>query len=419
MRFSLLLIPLALLPLMMVVHGRIYTAQQQPMLKEDVLALLRQNGIREASAHLEYLDLGISGLAPDQGSLEKARRAVSGMVPLRLVKDELLLQQLPSLTSRMDGGMLFLEGRLPDESSVTKLRQLISSVRPDLELDTTHLKPAADVRWPDAMESALTACHPLLAEVVEKLRRRLWLEMVRDEKGLRLSGLLPDQEGLKRALEEALKTGPQESLTETPLSWPATFAHTQTLVPLVQKFFQETSPRRLVFKEDGEVLAETPATLDSRSVFLELLRPVVGEGRLVSRFVLYPSRLHFPGYHPESPVAEDMRLDLKKALASQTFSFAPESAVLETAVQMQLATLAPLLLKAGPAARLCIGGHPDPDGDPETERRLALERAGQVHAFLVEQGLPATDVQIVAFDPVPRGTQGAPSRLSSVEILLR
>ncbi len=414
MRFSLLLITLALLPLAMILHGWIFTEHQLPGLRAKALAALREHGIRAAVVDLRYLDLRVAGNAPDLDSLEKARAAVVQTGPVRLVADDLCIPA--SLNARLDGGKLRLEGWLPGEAHIHEVSQLLGKLRPDLILDTSKLRPAVQVRWPEGEKGPLSAESSLLEPILEKLRVACWIDLVQDEKGLRMKGMLPAN-GLKAALTTEFEKADWEELLESTHTQPVVFADAGMLMPLVKRFFATATPRRLWINDQGEPLLEAPATRTLESEWLALLRPVTGGRRVTLNLTYYPSMFHFPGYEPESPLPKAQGEALKQALSAQPVGFAPGSATLSAEQQARLAALTPLLLTAGPAARLIIGGHPAENAD--AAKRLALARAEQVHSFLVEQGLPASDVKTMAFDAVPAGTAGAPAQIDSVEILLR
>ena len=88
-------------------------------------------------------------------------------------------------------------------------------------------------------------------------------------------------------------------------------------------------------------------------------------------------------------------------------------------MRTHLTTLIPALLAAGPALRLVVGGHPEPNGDLQLESDLAMQRAEQVSSFLIEQGAPCMEILPMAFDPVPADDPHAPALPRSVEILIQ
>lgn len=416
MRFSVVLITLALLPLAMILHGWIFTEKQLPHLRTQALAALQENGIRAAVADLRYLDLRVAGNAADLASLEKARSALALLGPVRLVADELGIPA--SLRARLEGGTLFLEGWLPKADNLRQVQQLLSKLRPDLVLKAEGLQHDEQVRWPEGEKGPLTVDSQLLGPIIEKLRVAPWLEIIRDSKGLHSRGILPAN-GLKATLMAHFQNVKTDELLESMHTLPATFSDPALLMPLLTRFLEGSSPRRFLINDDGEPLLEAAATSSRESEWLALLRPVTGGKKVILNLTFYPSEFHLPDYRPQSPLQALQVATLQEALVGQYIPFSSGSATLTAEQQARLAALTPLLLTAGPAARFVIGGHSAPEATSSQDKALALARAEQVHAFLIEQGLPASDVKTMAFDSVPAGTAGAPAQIDSVEILLR
>lgn len=415
MRFSLLIITVAMLPLLMIAHGWIYTEKQMPGLREQALKILQSHRIRSAGVDVRYLDLRITGDAPDLESLEKARAAVSALGPLRLVADDLSIPA--SLRVDLVDQDLLLEGWLPEGAGLHEITQVLSKLRPDLKLKTDRLVTRPEVRWPDGEKGPLTRESSLLGPVLEKLRVMPWLEIVQEPDGLRITGILPAN-GLKSDLLAALNLQAEPALLESTHTQPALFAQPQALLPFVKRFFSAASPRRFSIRGQGEPMIEAPATRGLESEWLDLLRAVTGGKKVVSHLTFYPSEFHFPHYQPTSPLADGELEPLKKVLAGELFSFGPGSVTLNAEQQVRLAALTPILLKAGPALKLLIGGHPNPEGTPENEKRLAKARASAVYSYLVEQGLPTIDVQMAVFE-VTANTLATPAQQGAVEILIR
>ncbi|MEN3943784.1 OmpA family protein [Prosthecobacter sp. SYSU 5D2] len=416
MRFFILLISLALLLLLVIVHGWFYTEKQLPDLHQQVLAALAKQGVRSAAADVRFLDLRIAGNAPDRAALEKARAAVLAIRPLRLVKDELSIPA--SLRARLANDILTLEGWLPEEQNIREAARLIHLLRPDLTVTTEGLHADAQVRWPESEQGPLTADSRLMAPIIENLKVAAWLEMVKDSSGIKLAGLVPAN-GLRGQLVKLLSGTDATELKESAHTLPSVFSDTDSLTSFVRAFFTSPSARRFSINKEGEPMIEAAATRTLESEWLALLRPVTGGKKVISKLVFYPSEYHFPGYKPESTIPETQLENLRETLSGQSISFDPGRQTLSAQEQAKLAALTPSLLTAGPVVKLLIGSHPDPDGNPESERKLALARAGEVHSFLVEQGLPASDVQTAAFEPVRAGTPGAPENPRTVEILIR
>ncbi len=422
MRFSILLIALALLPMMVIFHGWFFTEQQMPRLRDQAEAVLKQNGIRSAAVNLRYLDLKITGDAPDLRSLESALSGVRDLGPLRLVKDELRI--LARLRARMEAGRLLLEGWLPDPENLTETRQLFSKLRPDLTLDIESLLAHERVRWPEGEKGPLTADSSLLKPIIEKLRVAPHLDIRREAEKITVAGMVPAggfRQSLLAALSQCLGTSTLDSsaLKESTHTLPAGFVDGSAMGPFVRSFFAKPSPRHFSVSPQGTPHLEAPATHSDESTWLALLRPLSGGQKVDMKLTLYPSEYHFPGFKPTSPVPLETLAVLKDSLTGQGILFEAGSTRISPEDQSRLAGITPLLLIAGPALRLVVGGHPAPEGQAAVEKALALARAEQVVSFLIEQGVPTTDIQAVALDPVPAGTPGAPEQTQSVEILIR
>lgn len=416
MRFSIILIALALLPMMVIAHGWFFTEKQQPQLQRAALEKLRAGGIQAAVADLRYLDLRIAGNTASPEALDQATMAVSSIAPLRVIANELTIPA--SLSAEADETTLTIRGWLPDPADTRQLVQLLGKLRPDLALQTRDLKTDSRVRWPEGERPPLTAESQLLRPILSKLRVSPWLEVVRDSKGLHLRGILPAN-GSRSAVLSALQDRDDSGLLESLHTEPASFAGSEGLVAFLKSFFAEASPRRFFIDEENGPTIEAATTRTQEGSWLTLLRPVSGGKKVNLDLTLYPSEFHLPGREPTTPLPKEQLSILNETLAGHLIHFENNSAALSSEAQAQLAVLTPKLLTAGPVLRLVVGGHVAPDADAQTARRLAKARAETVLSFLVEQGLPTNDVQTMAFDPVPSGTPAAPGQSQSVEILIR
>lgn len=74
-------------------------------------------------------------------------------------------------------------------------------------------------------------------------------------------------------------------------------------------------------------------------------------------------------------------------------AFSHDGASLSNDLQQQLTAIAQLL-KNSPFSQVAVVGHSDSSGQLAYNNKLSLQRAGQVKAFLLQQGL--TDAQLVA-----------------------
>jgi flagellar motor protein MotB len=407
---------------MMLAHWWDFEERQQPKLRAHVERILKQAGIRGATVDLRYLDLGVTGDAPDVGAIQTARRQIQEIGALRLVNDGLSI--LAGLKAALSGETLALEGWLPDATSVTGLRALLQSVRPDLQIDITGVHVSDLVRLPEGETLPLRADSPMLQPIVSAMHVPSGLDIARRDGRLIVTGMVPSEE-LRKEIIAAVASGPHglpveaDRLRATRFALAAPFTAQEVIIPFLRSFYGTLAPGDFSVHADGNPRLSADATRTLESTWLTLLRPLTKGRRADMKLAYFPSRFHFPGRRLETVLPEDSLQTARDVLAGQYFIFAPGSAVLNAEEQARLASLVPALLTAGPALKLIVGGHPDPAGDLKAEAALSRRRAEQVVSFLIEQGTPAAEIQAVAFDPVPVDSRHAPSQVRSVEILIQ
>jgi hypothetical protein len=193
----------------------------------------------------------------------------------------------------------------------------------------------------------------------------------------------------------------------------------ETILPFLRSFFSTPSPGEfsLLPGQNPHLKADTTRTLES--AWLNMLRPVTGSTRVEMEWVQHPSIFHFPGRRIQTALPEEVLQNVSNLITHDFIPFAPGRSLLSAEMRTHLTTLIPSLLAAGPALRLVVGGHPEPNGNVQVEADLARQRAEQVSSFLIEQGAPCMEILTMAFDPVPAGDPHAPEQPSSVEILIQ
>lgn len=422
MRFTVVLFFIALLPVMMLAHWWDFEERQQPKLRAHVERILKESGIRAATVDLRYLDLSVTGDAPDVGAIQTARRQIQEIGALRLVNDGLSI--LAGLKAALKGETLALEGWLPDTGSVGALRELLQAVRPDLQIDITGVHVSDLVRLPEGETLPLRADSPMLQPIVNAMHVPSGLDIARRDGRLIVTGMVPSEE-LRKEIIAAVTSGPHglpveaDRLRATRFALAAPFTEQEVIIPFLRSFYGTLAPGDFSVHADGNPRLSADATRTLESTWLTLLRPLTKGRRADMKLAYFPSRFHLPGRRLETVLPEDSLQTARDVLAGQYFIFAPGSAVLNAEEQARLASLVPALLTAGPALKLIVGGHPDPAGDLKAEAALSRRRAEQVVSFLIEQGTPAAEIQAVAFDPVPVDSRHAPSQVRSVEILIQ
>lgn len=422
MRFTILLFFIALMPVMMLAHWWDFEEHRQPELRREVDKVLAGAGIQGATADLRYLDLSVSGNAPDEAAVEKVVGGLSAIPGLRLASNRIVIPA--QIRARLDKNRLLLDGWLPDRNAVASLAAVLKRMRPDLPLETSALATSPLVRMPEGENLPFTESSPMLQPVIEALQIPSRLSIRREKDRLVVEGMLPTPR-LRDAVLEALRSGPHQltvaadQLTTSRHALAASFTAESVLPDFLRSFYGTIAPGAFSIHADENPRLSADATRSLESTWLGLLRPLTRGRRADLTLTYFPSTYHFPGRRLESPLPRETLEEVQAQIAGQYFSFPAGSSTLAAAEQARIASIVPALLMAGPALRLIVGGHPDPAGDMQAERTLARRRAEQVVSFLVEQGAPSSDMKAVAFDPVPAGEKHAPAQPSSVEILIQ
>ncbi|MEQ1750447.1 MAG: OmpA family protein [Prosthecobacter sp.] len=422
MRFSVILITLVLLPVMMIAHLWDYTQNHQSRLVQQATEILKTHGVRGGTVDVRYLDLSVTGDAPDVASLKRATSELAALGPLRLVSNQLSI--LARVRARLADDTLTLDGWLPDQDTTDSLRGLLLKVRPDLKVVADDLKTSPLVRWPEGEKLPLSEDSVMLKPIISALHVPAALEIVRRDGKLIATGMLPTQE-LKEAVQAALSQpmhGLGVDVSKLRVSahvLPAPFVAGEVIVPFLTIFYTTPSPGEFSIRpgENPHLKADTTRTLES--AWLDKLRAVTKGTRVEMELTLHPSIYHFPGRRIETALPEDVLQSVRDLISGEYIGFGLGSTSLSSEERTHLTGLIPALLAAGPALRLVVGGHPESGGDMRAEAQLAQRRAEQVVSFLIEQGAPATEIRAMAFDPVPVGDKYAPPQPRSVEILIQ
>lgn len=423
MRLSLFFLMVILLPVAAVAHAYYIAFHRLPLLRQEVMQILEEAGVQSAKVDLAFLDIDIAGEAPSPQAHRQVVESIRRIGPLRLKPGADRLHVNASVKSSLHDKRLHVSGWLPEEKDVQRLQAILAELRPDLRIDATDLQHAPEVRWPADFKLPLDAANPFLGPILDHLRIPAELNVEFKDGTLRLTGMLPSG-GLKEEIIAALSgdSGASEidpsALVASPHVKAAPFAKKKVLAAFLASFFAAPPPRSFEIKEQGRPRLTGIATRKLESEWLTLLRPVTGAAQVDSKLVLLPSLYHDPAYQPRSPLPPELIKQLRDVLQEVVIAFETGTTI-PPLDQTRLAALASSLLAAGPALGLIIGGHPDPLGDAAKENAMAKSRAESVLSFLIEQGVPATDITAVAFEPVPPGSPAAPAMPRSVEILVK
>lgn len=425
MRLSLILLMLILLPMATGVHAWLFCRDNLPVLKEEAVRRLEDAGVRNPIIDHEFFDIAIRGEAEDPVQYQNALATIGNMSPLRLKPEAVRIHVTARLKGALEGDMLRITGWLPNEGQEAEnVRRLVAELRPDLKVDTTGLKNAPEVSWPDGVKPPLAADSPLLNPILERLRVPAELHVRAQEDAITLTGMLPSAE-LKEELVAALaevvgaRLVDPSALKASSHVMSADFAKPEALAAFLRSFFKGPAPRSFDIDATGVPHLEGLATRQSESEWLALLRPLTGGARVDAKLTLVPSELHATGYKLRSVLPSTSLESVREALRHTCVTFAVGATRLTPEEQTKLAALSPLLLAAGPSLGLVIGAHPDPAGPMGTEKTVGKARAESVLSFLIEQGVPSADISAVVFDPVPTGSPFAPATPRCVEILIK
>jgi len=419
MRFSIILIALALLPVMLLAHTWYYARKQMPLLHEQVLSILDRHHIQDVKVGLNHLDLSVSGKAAGTPDMDAALDELRALRPLRLMVQDITVPS--ALRADLAGDRLVVNGSLPLDADLDSLRARLSDWRPDLHVETGGVRRHPQVRWPEREAGHWDADGPLLAPLMPLLAVKARLEVVLHSGGLRATGILPDRESHNAIRAALLASGggaPVDAagLRASPLAQADGFAEGAPLAAFLRDFFDGPAPRRFYLETGSGPVIEADALPSDESAWLALLRPATGGRRVDMRLRFHPSPWHFPGRKTESGLPAETLASLRAVLEAETLRFDGPGGALDPAARTRLAGLVPELLAAGPGLLLVIGGHPEGAGMVAEE--TARQRARRVADLLIESGLPGTGVTTALFERMP-SSHPAASHAGTVEILVR
>jgi len=424
MRLSLIFLMLVLLPVAAGLHAWLFCRENLPRMTEEAITRLQEAGVHDPVVDVRFFDIAVAGEAADPPSRERALAAIRELRPLRLLPGAERIHVVANVKAAVQGDVLKVQGWLPEGGEAAALTELLAGLRPDLKVDTVELMSAPEVRWPEGFKPPLTAGSPLLKPIVEKLRVPAELRIESTQEAIVLRGLLPE-DAVKHEVVAALAevAGAREvdpsALKASPHVLAAPFAVREHLAVFVREFFQSPSPRSFAIGADGVPHIAGAATRQMESRWLSLLRPVTGGVRVEARLTLEPSEFHFPGRQIQSALPEEQMEPLRAALKGFFIGFEPNSMRISPEEQTRLAELVPVLLVGGPGLRLVIGAHPDPAGSVAAENAIGKARAEAVLSFLIDQGVPSSDISAIVFDAVPVGSPNSPPLPRIVEILVK
>jgi outer membrane protein OmpA-like peptidoglycan-associated protein len=162
--------------------------------------------------------------------------------------------------------------------------------------------------------------------------------------------------------------------------------------------FLASSGARSVSVEGNKITLTGDATTDMSDQWTKSLEALLPRGVDVKEdFKFYPSVYHLPGYKRASVLTPENYNRIAGVLAASDIHFDVGSSTLNDAELPKVQAIAEAIRSAGSGVNYALGGHTDTTGDRETNVRLSRERALAVSAKLVELGVPANILELVAF----------------------
>lgn len=178
-------------------------------------------------------------------------------------------------------------------------------------------------------------------------------------------------------------------------------------------YFKEAGNRSVELRVNALTM-RGDATAGLRSDWLSKASEVVPKDNVFDDFTLHPSVFHFPGYIPRSVQDRTVLEQLRRQFGANVVSFDGESSELSGPERDKVILAARAIITAGESARYVVGGHPARSGNATTNSQRARQRAGEVVKVLVEHGVIARQLDVMAFSVTP-----GEERENEVEIVVK
>lgn len=419
MRFVLLLFTLILIPAFIAGHWWFFETRQAPALTSEITRRLEEAGVKGIEVSRQVLDLQVSGFANSPTALKTVEANFLRQTPFHLSTDSNSLIASATLQAVVDGETLRVSGWLPDEATRADVIQRFRQIRPDLTLSSDDLLVSDRVALINSETGAPTPIDAWVAPLIDPIRAPATLSIRREEDTIVIAGLLPEGD-LTQSLLSAIDGSPyrwdiqSDGLKASPYVQDQPFDQPAPLAAFVRSYFGTAAPGSFELGPDGQPRLSGPATHALEAEWLTLLRAVTGSAKVHTDFTFLPSIYHALDRVIRSPLAPDFIDTLRDELATTRIVFPRGSKQIQPDEATKLAALSSVLLTAGPALRLVVGGHPDPDGLASVETTIARLRAEAVVSFLLEMGIPTSYIEPMAFE-----TTSDTSVAGTVEILIQ
>jgi len=396
MRVFIAIIALIMIPVLILVHLVTYNDDMRPRLAAQIVADLEREGVKKAVAHLSYLDVFISGLAPSLEVRDRATEAVSRRRGVRLLSTNNRISVPVQLDMSLTEHGLLLSGWLPTEEEVQTVLKVIGSFRPDLTLDAKKLRISPHVTHVGKV-TELNPNHPLLAPLIEKLRLPAALAITQKGATYEITGRVPSDELKDAIIKTAEASAPSwkidgQSIMSGICVTPAPFTETEPLLTFITSFFSTPTPGTFSLGAGAPAQIQSDATAEMKAEWMNLFRVLSGTQDFASDLRVFSAPYLLPGYRPQSSLSESELQPLITALAQTQIFFDPASTELADTEIEKLKALLPAMQVCGPELRLVISSW----GGPETEKpENQRARAESVKRKLADLGISKDQMEIV------------------------
>ncbi len=425
MRFSILLIGLALIPVFAGLLRWQYSTSLKPLALAQARAKLAAAGLQGVDVKFSYLDAELTGFLADPEGRVLAEQLIDEMPGIRVLPQANQIKVAAQLSHRVKNGELQILGWLPNRDFREQLEALAKRVRPDIKVNVTSVRVSPSVAlgpWASLFGESVPE---VFQKLIEDVRIPASLSIRREKSAYVLKGTLP-REALKEAvIASATASGWQidaSGLVANTYCEAAPFAEHDGLATFVQGLFASPTPGDFEIDSRNGPRLKAYATPSMEASLLSLLRPVSGATRVVSDITRVPSVYHFPDYKPTSGLPPERVPQLRKQLTDLAIVFESGSAEIPPQDAVKIGTLVALVAEAGPVAKFVVAGYSDNALEPEAGSQLRSRRVDAVRDAMIHLGAPPDALEPMQFEAVrPAGplTDEIRSGARKVELLFK
>lgn len=279
----------------------------------------------------------------------------------------------------------------------------LKEVSAEAQLDQLDVILRGEAPTPELREKARAAADAVPGARAAESRNRITvpgrLKLERSAAGLNASGFVPPdlRERVRKNLEARGFTIPADQwVSESFISGPDWLWKPGFENWLAD--FLSAPGSRMISVEGKSIHLKGDATTELSEKWIDGLEAMLPRGTTVeSEFQFFPSIYHLPGYQRSSAISPEIDAKVSGVLSASNIHFDLGSSVLNDSELPKVQAIANAITDAGSGISYALGGHTDVSGDRETNLRLSRERAQAVSAKLIELGVPADSLEVVAF----------------------